>query len=363
MKILLVITGLGVGGAERLVTNLADRFVALGHEVTLAYFQGDVGLRPIDKRVRLVCLDLERSPLGVLRGLWNLRKLIRRDRPDVVNSHMVHPNILCRLLRLVTPMERLVCSAHNINEGGRLRMLGYRVTHRMAEVLTNVSEEAVQAFIDKKAALPERITVLLNGVDTDLFSYNDEARQAVRHELAVESDQLVFLAVGRLEEQKDYPNLLNALRKLVDQEMQPLLLIAGDGLQRDELESLAELLNIADRVRFLGVRHDIPALMSACDVFVLSSAWEGFGLVVAEAMATERVVIGTDCGGVKEVIDDAGILVPSRDVCALADAMGKVFLLNQDERNALGRKARKRVVNNYSLGATAINYINVYRAC
>lgn len=362
MKILLVITGLGVGGAERLVTNLADRYVALGHEVTLAYFHGEVGLRPSDERVRLVCLDLERSMLGVATGLWNLRKLIRSYQPDVLNSHMVHPNILCRLLRLVTPVRRLVSSAHNTNEGGQLRMLGYRATHRLADAFTNVSEEAVQAFVDKKAALPGRMTVLLNGVDTDRLSYNSEARQAVRCELAIDGSQVVFLAVGRLEEQKDYPNLLSAVRYLVDQGLQPLLLIVGDGLLRDQLEALVESLALAKYVRFLGVRQDIVEIMSACDCYVMSSAWEGLPMVILEAMACERLVVATDCGGVKEAVGDIGTLVPPENSSALAKAMGKVFLMSEEKRATIGGKARARARESYSLDATVMNYLDVYKA-
>src|SRR5690348_803409 len=137
MRILLVITDLGVGGAERLVTGLADRFASSGHEVVLAYFYGEPVLKPADPRVQLVNLRMVRRPLSVIRSLWRLRRLLREFRPTIVNTHLVHANILVRLLRLVTPMPLLVSSAHNTNEGGRLRMIAYRFTDRLADFSTN----------------------------------------------------------------------------------------------------------------------------------------------------------------------------------------------------------------------------------
>ncbi|SHM00381.1 ISL3 family transposase [Vreelandella subglaciescola] len=105
----------------------------------------------------------------------------------------------------------------------------------------------------------------------------------------------------------------------------------------------------------------LQELMAASDVFVLSSAWEGFGLVVAEAMACERPVVATDCGGVREVVEDAGFLVPPRNAKALAEAMGRALRLSDDERENLGRAARQRVVERFSLEATAQRYLDVYR--
>jgi glycosyltransferase involved in cell wall biosynthesis len=361
MKILLVITSLGVGGAERLVTGLADHFADVGHEVLLVRFFGDAELRPSDPRVRLENLQMRRSPLGVLAAMVRFRRLVRSFRPDVVNSHMVHPNILTRLLRLVTPMPRLVSSAHSTNEGGRTRMLAYRLTDRLADISTNVSDEAVEAFEQQGALRPGRMVTIHNGIDTAAFTFDPAARERVRSEVSLDETVPLLLAVGRLWEQKDYPNLLRAFVGLEVCPVPPQLAIVGDGPLRGELKALVEPLGMADRVHFLGVRHDVPALMAASDVFVLSSAWEGFGLVVTEAMACGRVVVATDCGGVREVVGDAGFLLPPRNAEALAVAMGRALRLSDDERERLGVAARNRVVERFSLKTTAERYLAVYR--
>jgi len=361
MKVLLVITSLGVGGAERLVTSLADRYAAIGHEVMLVRFHGEAELRPGDPRVRLENLDMRRSPKGVLVAMRRFRRLILEFRPDVVNSHLVHANILTRLLRLVTPIPCLVSSAHNTNEEGRSRILAYRLTDRLVDISTNVSKEAVQAFEDQGALLPGRMHAIHNGIDTEDFVFDQTARDRIRTELSLsDSTTPLIIAVGRLWEQKDYPSLLMAVSDLACRSVKFRLAIIGDGPLRSELKELAYSLGIARQVDFLGVRHDVPALMSACDVFVLSSAWEGFGLVVAEAMACARVVVATDSGGVKEVVGEAGYLVKPRDSEALSGAIGQALRLSDAERKAMGEAARARVVEKFSLAATADRYLAVF---
>lgn len=360
MKIVLVITSLGVGGAERLVTGLAHRYAEAGHEVMLVRFHGEAELCPVDSRVRLVNLGMRRSPLGVLAAMWRLRRLIRAFRPDVVNSHLVHANILTRLLRLTTTMPRLVSSAHNTNEEGRLRMVAYRLTDRLADVSTNVSIEAVEAFETQGALRPGRMVAIHNGIDTEGFAFDSFTRDRMRRDLGLDASTPLLLAVGRLWEQKDYPNLLRAFARLDGMPVLPRLVVAGDGPLRDELMALADTLRVSDRVTLLGVRHDVPALMCACDVFVLSSAWEGFGLVVAEAMACERPVVATDCGGVREVVGDAGFLVPPRDPEALAHGMAQALGTGPEARGRLGRQAKDRVRQRFSLDATAERYLAVY---
>jgi glycosyltransferase involved in cell wall biosynthesis len=363
MKILLVITGLGVGGAERLVTGLADYFAEVGHEVLLVRFQGDAELRPTDPRVHLENLQMRRSPLGVLAAMGRFRHVVRDFRPDVVNSHLVHANILTRLLRLVTPIPRLISSAHNINEGGRgpARMLAYRLTNWLADISTNVSNEAVEAFEKQRALRSGQMRAIYNGIDTQSFIFDEPARHSVRQELGVDASTPLLLAVGRLSEQKDYPNLLQAFAVLEAGSMPPRLVIVGNGPLRDDLVLLAESLGVTNRVTFLGVRHDVPALLSACDLFVLSSAWEGFGLVVAEAMACNRVVVATDCGGVKEVVGEIGYLAPPRDSAALAAALAFALLMSPEDRLRLGQSGRDRVIANFSLHTTAERYLTIYK--
>ena len=358
MRIALVITGLGIGGAENVVVALADSLAERGHQVLIAYLTGEALFLPKNANVTVVGLGMK-SGLDIAKAYFSLGKTLREFKPDVIHSHMFHANIMARLIRLTVNIPRLICTAHSSNEGGKLRMLAYRVTDHLADISTNVSEEAVDAFIKKRAVKSGKMISIHNGISTQKFKFDECERARIRKELNVEGKQ-VILAVGRLVEAKDYKNLLNSISLLKDIRNNIKVLIIGDGPLRQKLQNLIHKLRLEDYVDFLGIRDDIPALMSATDVFVLSSAWEGFGLVVAEAMACQRVVVATDCGGVKEVLGSAGFLVQPRQAPELAEALCKALDLSIQDSDTLGKAARQRVQSYYSLDAVVDKWLKLY---
>jgi glycosyltransferase involved in cell wall biosynthesis len=361
MRILLVITGLGMGGAERQVVDLADAFAELGHEVVLAYLTGSVQLRPISPTVRVVPLKISKSPWRTIRALRLFVRLVKAFRPDIVHSHMVHANLFSRLSRLFVAYPMLINTAHSNNEGGWWRMCAYRLTDSLADLSTNVSSGAVAAFEHRRAVPFGRMKVIHNGIDVAKYSYSSLERARIRTELGLgEADSLV-LAVGRLSTPKDYPCLIRAAATLRQRQINAVVIVVGDGPLRDQLVSMVRAEGLdAGQFRFLGMRWDIPSLMSAADVFVLSSAWEGFGLVVAEAMSCERVVVATDCGGVAEVVGDCGFLVRSRDAEGLATTLQEALALPQESKVVLGAKARARICEQFSIESTVCKWIDVY---
>lgn len=360
MNILFVITGLGVGGAERQVTALADRLSSLGHAITIAYLTGPAKILPISLNVQVVPLNMSKTPWGVAKAYINLRALISSLMPDVVHSHMVHANLLTRLIRLTLSFPRLVCTAHNSNEGGKFRMLMYRITDSLADVSSNVSEEATNMFQSLGAVPYGRMIPVYNGVDCSKFSPDEDIRKKIRDQLQIQDFEIFVLSASRLVVAKNYPNLLKAFAAVRRDYPFIKLGIAGDGPLRHSLEAIVDQLALNKSVFFLGVRGDIPDLMRAADVFVLSSSWEGFGLVVAEAMATERIVVATDCGGVREVLGDCGILVPVDDVTALEQGLRNAFEMKAEEALALGRAARERVLQEFSLDFVTNTWLQIY---
>ncbi len=363
MKILFVITGLGVGGAERQVVDLATRLVQLNHQVKICYLTGSPANLSIPNQIELIGLGVRKSVWGFFMAYAALRRVILRFQPDVVHSHMVHANILSRLVRLTTPITRLVCTAHSTNEGGKLRMLGYRLTARLADVSTNVSAEAVAAFEAQGAVAPGTMLAISNGIDTERFQPSDSARLELRKREGVHEDEQIVLAVGRLNEAKDYPNLFRAFADVLSSSVNVRLWIVGDGELRKDLEEEIARNGITEKVRFLGIRSNVADWMNAADVFALSSAWEGFGLVVAEAMACEKVVVATDAGGVKEVLGDCGYLVPTRNASALSAALKEALHLPPEAANSLGQRARERIVSQYSLENIAKRWCAIYEGC
>ncbi|MCU8069542.1 glycosyltransferase [Shewanella sp. SM32] len=360
MKITLIITGLGMGGAERQVCDLADQFAENNHQVLVISMTGENINLPQSTLVEVVSLNMSKTPLGFISAYRQTRKLIKAFKPNVVHSHMVHANLFARLLRLSTQIEKLVCTAHSSNEGGLGRMLAYRFTDSLCDLNTNVSQEAVDISVKRRSAPARRIIAMHNGIDTERFTFNHESRATLRATLKLLDQTPLILAVGRLTEAKDYPNLLTAFAQLPYTLDNSQLVIIGTGEEQAPISALAAQLGLTSRVHFLGLQRNVHEWMSAADVFVLSSAWEGFGLVVAEAMACERVVVATDCGGVREVVGDAGFLVEIKNSQQLAAVIEEAINLPVGRKKQLGTDARQRVIDRYSLSVIADKWLEIY---
>ncbi|MEG2748812.1 MAG: glycosyltransferase [Acinetobacter sp.] len=362
MKILYVITGLGGGGAEKVVAGLADEMSKLGHQVKIAYLKGQVIVCPENSEIELIDLGLE-SVKNSKVAYKNYKQLLKEFQPDIVHAHMVHANIFARISRIFCPIPKLVCTAHSNNEGGKGRMLAYRLTHHLSDLTTNVSLSASKNFEALGAVPKHGITTVYNGINLARFHKSERSDQEMRVSLGLSDNDLMFLAVGRLHEAKDYPNLFHAIEILLKQDDEHKnihLFVVGDGDLKPELEKLLIDKKMNNQVHLLGRRNDIPQLMSAANLFVLSSSFEGFGLVVAEAMACNTFVVGTDCGGVKEVMGDMGILVPPRNSVDLAEALMRAINLPADEVIQNNMKAIEHVNKNFDLQIIVEKWLELY---
>ena len=356
MKITFLITGLGCGGAEHQVVALADSLSKSGHKISIISLTGYSYVKPSSPDIPVIELKMRKTLFGFLIALFKCRKIINQLGPDVVHSHMVHANIFARLLRLFCKLPKLICTAHSMNEGGKIRMLLYRATDGLCELSTNVSQAAVDRFISLRAAPRGRIIAVNNGVDIDKFRFLESSRRSIREEHKINGPLL--LAVGRLTEAKDYPNLLRATAIVKNSIPNLRLWIVGEGTLRPQLCELVTSLNLTNIVQFLGVRKDIPNLMSAADVLALSSAWEGFPLVVGEAMACECHVVATDVGGVRDIIGETGLLAPKNSSTELASAiLATLDKVRISERNP---NARNFIREHFSLATVRSQWESIY---
>ncbi|WP_265512294.1 glycosyltransferase, partial [Providencia heimbachae] len=155
MKILFIITGLGMGGAEKIVANLADTFNK-ENEIKIIYLTGEVIVKPESNNIELIGLNIS-SPFFFFRDYLKLRKIINDFQPDVIHSHMFHAIIISRLMKLTTKVPKLICSAHNTVDGGKFRAFMYKITDFLADMSTNVSKDAVSSFIQSKATPKNKI--------------------------------------------------------------------------------------------------------------------------------------------------------------------------------------------------------------
>ncbi len=355
-----MLTSLGVGGAERQVTALAERMASRRHAVAL------VVLRPrqpqeLPVTVRIVRLEMRKNPAGFLAGLWRARRFLHAFQPDLIHSHTFPANLTARLLRLLHPAP-VISTIHNVYEGSWLRMLAYRLTDPLSRRTTAVSQAAASCYVRLKAVPPLKCFVLNNGFDTAEFAPSPERRARIRAEMGSQAE-FIWLAVGRIVAAKDYPNLLRAFAQVRAANPATSLWVAGEavGPEAAAVQALATDLGLDASARWLGLRRDIPALLDAADGFVLASAWEGMPLAVGEAMAMEKPVVATDVGGVRELIGEAGVIVPARTPEALAQAMLAQMRATPEARSTLGRAARERIQSKFSMDAKAVEWETLYK--
>ena len=370
MRIVYVLTSLGVGGAERQALAVADRMAHRGHEVALLILIPHIA-DECPTTLPTVHLNMRKMPVSFLAGLSHAHNFLCGFRPDLLHSHSFHANIVARLLKLLMPSTKTVSTVHNVYEGGRLRMLAYRLTDLLASRTTAVSQAAVDRFIRLKAISLKKSLVITNGTDIAEFTPTAERRTLTRAALAA-GDSFIWLAAGRHVPAKDFPNLLQAFKQVHASYPKTQLWIAGAfadaKLKRSEDGKLSWVsLIITERgslesVRLLGLRRDMPALFDAADAFVLSSAWEGMPLTVGEAMAMEKPVVATDAGGTRELIGDAGIIVAPKDSDALAKAMLGLMQQPVEFRQTLGQIARARISSRFSIDTKADEWEALYRA-
>lgn len=345
---------------------MAVRFARRGWQVdVVTLLAEDASTRTVDlpDEVPVTSLRMRRRVPDV-RGVARLVSHLRRRSPTVVHSHMLHANLVTRVARPFSRVPALVCTAHNITEGGRWVDAAYRITDRWCDLTTNVSPQAVRRYVEDGAVPADRIRHMPNGIDASAYGppLRGEARDAARRELGVASDAFVWLNAGRHEPPKDLHNLLRAFRSLLSEDPNHHLLMAGDGPVRADLESAASELDLHESVTFLGYRNDVPDVMRSVDSFVMSSVWEGLPIVLLEAAASRLPTVATRVGGTTEVVIDGqtGCVVEPRDTSALAAAMRSVAELAPKERATMGEAARRHVEDRFDLERVVDAWEEVY---
>jgi glycosyltransferase involved in cell wall biosynthesis len=361
-SILFLNTSLFQGGAEMQVSLLARELASRGWKVQVVSMipGGPLQTDLEDSGIQVLSLGMKRR-VPDPRGIVSLVRILRAGRPDVLHSHMVHANLLGRVTRWFVQVPVVISTAHSITEGARWRELAYRITDPLADLTTIVSNAAAARYI-RIGAVPERkLKTVPNGVQLEAFMPNPENRTKLRADLGL-GHQFVWLAVGRLDAPKDYPKLLAAMAQLRNEHH--VLLIAGDGPLRQSIERLAAEIGISEKVRFLGIRKDVPQLMAAADAYVMSSAWEGLPMVLLEAAASALPIVSTAVGGNSEIVHDEanGFLVPANNSEALADAMQRMEHLPAESRFSMGLAGRDHVAKHYSLSAVVDQWEEIYHS-
>ena len=347
MKVMHVVTSLVRGGAETHVVGLARSQVDRGVGVTVAHLKDEAYWRDALVEAGVAITPLAMARYGDPRPITRLREAMRCIRPDVLHAHLPPAELYARLaLAAGAPVGAFVLTRHNdegFYRGPWHRELGSWVARR-ADMVIAVSDAVRDQTHHYLRTSPAKTLTIRHGIDLEPFARVTLAqRNQLRAEWGAANDALVIGTVGRLVPQKALHVLLEGFARYRALSSRPSrLVVVGSGPLESELKARALELGLADAMVWAGFREDIPAVMSSFDVFALSSRYEGFGIVLLEAMAAGKPIVATKVSAIPEVVQDGvtGLLVPAGDAYAFSAAI--MQLEDAALREKLGTAGRKR---------------------
>jgi len=358
IKVLHFIPSFGPGGAERLLLDILeniDRNIFQPLAVSLYPPQGNPYEREIvEKKLPVIFLTKHRGPDP--KTLLNIHRVIRLFKPDVVHTHLytLHYTILPVLL------NRIPVRIHTVHCRVRYEVPWYEkvihwVAFRYGKVLPVSVAKAIDAEISTLYGKKLRTKVIYNGINPAKFAHIRTLYPTIGE------NSLILLHIGSFSPVKNHELLIEAFSRVEKQIPKIYLWLVGDGAERPKIEELVKDKQIIEKVRFLGIRDDIPNLLAQADIFVLCSNSEAFPVAILEAMASGLPVVATAVGGVPEAVINGktGILVPPNNPEALADA---IFQLSSNAalRQQMGMNARQRVAGLFDVKRITREYERLY---
>jgi glycosyltransferase involved in cell wall biosynthesis len=373
MQVLHIITDFDDGGAQAVLYRFITADKQNNHHVISLMNVGWYGRRVLELDVPVHALEMPKSRVTAA-GLSKLNKLIREINPDVIQTWMYHSDLIGSIMARLAGKKVVVWGIHNSNLDPAKTSAMTRAIARGCALLSSsipktiisCSEEGVRVH----AALgyqQQKMVVVPNGYNVSEFSPQPDVRAELRRQWQIADDTTLFGMVARWDPQKDHANLIAALAQLKSQDLAPWhCALVGSNLSEDN-QALVALLaehGVRDRVSLLGIRTDIPAVMNALDLHVLSSAYgEAFPNVVAEAMSCGTPCVVTAVGDTALIVGDTGWVVPPKDPQQLATAMAQavremVYAAVWNDRQSL---CRQRIKENFNLQIMVDKYDRVWK--
>lgn len=358
MRIVQVVLSLEVGGQERLLVRMAQALHEAGHRLHVVTLTTGGSLRQDLSGIRVH--DVTKLP-GLDRTLYTrLYRLFREVQPDVVHTHNAVPLEYAAPAARVARVRRVVHTKHGHIPYSRAALQLARLASRFVHHFVAVSEDTANTARRYEHPSEKKLTVIENGIPLKRFAHDAVARKEVRAELGIPPQARVVGSVGRLVEEKDYHLLVEAMGPLLADDLR--LVLVGEGDVRPTIEAAIAKLPAEKRgyVTLTGARRDVPRVLSAYDLFALSSNAEGLPLVIPEAMASGLPVVATSVGGIPGIVPpETGTLVPSRDVPALRKALSR-FLADDGLRNTAAEAARKYALGRFAEERMLEKYLALY---
>ncbi|MCZ4329542.1 glycosyltransferase [Castellaniella denitrificans] len=371
LRVMHVISGLLHGGAETVLFRLATApGGTVRHTVVSMRGEGVMGARLREAGVEVICLDMQ-GWTGNVHGLWRLYRLLRERRPDVVQTWMYHADLIAGLVARLAGIRAVAWGVRNsgvsLGESSRSSRIAAWACARVSAWVPGVIVACARKAAEVHRAWgyrADRVLVVPNGYDLDVWHPDAAGVAELRARWGVPEGAPLLGSVARWNPLKDHENLLAALALSVRTHPDLRCVLIGLGMSRDnaDLIAMARHYGLLDHLIFLGRRDDVPVLMRALDIHVLSSKAEGFPNVVSEAMASGVACVVTDVGDAADIVGEHGWVVPPGDASALAGAIDQAVEAVRDPQWPARRDAaRASVERRYSLRTMVDRYETVWR--
>jgi glycosyltransferase involved in cell wall biosynthesis len=366
VQIVFIITGLSTGGAEMMLYKFLSRIDRNRFCPTvITLIDGGVFVD------RVKAFDISIYSLGMQPGkpsisaLQKLTKLLNEIKPDLIQGWMYHSNLAAQLANSLAQRKvPVLWSIHHSIESLWAEKITLAATIKLTALLSNKTEKVV--FSSEKGKTQHLAlgycskNAITIGDNFDLSKYKPASQSAsqsqpnLRQSLNLAETSILIGSIARYHPMKDHANFLNAAAKIAPKHPEVHFILIGPGVDNQNLVLSEQIqkLGIGDQVHLLGERQDIPILMASLDIFTSSSAYgESFPNVLGEAMSCEIPCVATNVGDSDLIVGDTGIIVPTKDSEALAQAWQKLILLGRKGRQNLGEKARERIKQSFDLDA------------
>ena len=371
MKVLHIITGLSMGGAEMMLLKTLkatdkNKFEPLVISLTDS---GEIGSRIKELGVPVLALSMSSGVSGLL-SIFRLVKQIKKASPEIIQTWMYHADLLGGLAAKLAGYRNIVWNIRNSDLDPLKTKLHTRITVKVCAFLSSwvpkkiISNSSNSALIHQQAGYQkDKFTIIPNGFDLQEFSNDKKTRESVRKELGFDEDICLIGFVARFDPQKDHKGFVEAAALLKSKVNNVHFLLIGKDIDADnqQLNNWINSVGLTDSFRLLGLRSDVSRITSAFDLATSSSSYgEAFPNVIGEAMACGIPCVVTDVGDSALIIGATGKVVPPDNPQALADAWQSLLLKSDAERHELGLIARKRIEENFSIKAITRQYEHLY---
>lgn len=371
-KILHIITGLGDGGAEGVLSRLCLFDDSSKHIVISLMGDGKYGPILRGDGVEVICLGLGQSRFS-LRAFLNLIKIIKKKQPDVVQTWMYHADLIGGLAARLAGIKNIFWGIrHSTLEPGKSKRSTILIAKLCAHLSYVIPKKIICCAHDalnvhrRLGYSKNKLVVIKNGYDLNKFKPDLEAGLKIRDEFQIKHDEFLIGTIGRYDPQKDHLNLLKSLNVLLLQNLKFKCILVGKGLTAENKTLANDItrLNLANNIVLAGTRGDVPAIMNALNLHVLPSAYgEGFPNVVAEAMACETPCIATDVGDAREIVLNNNFLANPKDSKDLANKIKQYYFTHKHDSESimsLKNESKNKIVLNHSLDGMVERFLKVW---